>query len=40
MKEYESKLDKHGYKLNNIMALIENMMHQNKNPNDFPDNID
>ena len=40
MKKCYSKLDKQDSKLDNITAMIKNMMYQNQNSNDHPDNID
>ena len=40
MKKYYSKLDKQGYKLDNITAMINQMMYHNQNSNYPPDNMD
>ena len=40
MKKYYSKLDKKDSKLDNITAMINQMMYKNKNSNYLPDNID
>ena len=40
MKKYYSKLDIQDSKLDNITAMINQMMYKNKNSNYLPDNID
>ena len=40
MKKYYSKLDKQDSTLDNITAMIKNMMYQNQSSNSLPDNMD
>ena len=40
MKKYYSKLDKQDSKLDNITAMINQMMYHNQNSNDPPNNMD